>query len=381
VALLPPLLTGDSFADWLYRALVVLVISCPCALVISIPLGYFGGVGGAARRGILVKGSNYLDALATVRTVVFDKTGTLTQGVFQVSQVLPRNGFGQAELLNWAAHAEAGSNHPIAHSIRAAAGVEVLSPLDSFQEMAGFGVAASLQGRELLAGNDGLLHRENIAHDGDACQANGTVVHVAVDGTHAGSLVIADALKPDAPAAIAALRAVGVDQIWMLTGDSPEVAGQVAGALQLDGYRAGLLPEEKVSALESLLVERSPRGRLAFVGDGINDAPALARADVGIAMGALGSQAAIETADVVLMTESPAKVAEAIQVARRTRSIVWQNIALALAIKGLFIGLGILGIANMWMAVFGDMGVALLAVLNATRVLKGAALPGSATQG
>lgn len=369
VAIFPPLLTGASFSEWLYRALVVLVISCPCALVISIPLGYFGGVGGASRRGILVKGSNYLDTLAAVRTVVLDKTGTLTRGVFKVTQVEPRNGFSEANLLHFAAQAEAGSEHPIARSIREAYGETMDLSVDSYREIAGHGVLAKVGGRELLVGSDGLLHASAVEHDVDLCEVDGTVVHVAVDGEHAGCLIIADELKPDAGQAIDDLRAVGVEQIVMLTGDTESTAQRVAEALGMDDYCAGLLPEEKVNAVESLMRAEAHNGKLVFVGDGINDAPALARADVGIAMGALGSDAAIETADVVIMTDSPAKIAEAISLGRRTRAIVWQNIILALVIKAAFITLGVAGIANMWMAVIGDMGVALLAVANAMRVL------------
>lgn len=369
VAILPPLLTGAPFSEWLYRALVVLVISCPCALVISIPLGYFGGVGGASRRGILVKGSNFLDTLAAVRTVVLDKTGTLTQGVFKVTEVEPRNGYSEADLLYFAAHAEAGSDHPIAQSIREAYGKAVDVSIDAYQEIAGQGVLATINGRDLMAGSDGLLHNTAIEHDVDLCEVDGTVVHIAVDGEHAGCLIIADELKPDASQAIQDLHSAGVEQIVMLTGDTLATAQRVAETLGMDDYRAGLLPEDKVNAVESLMVAQNKNGKLAFVGDGINDAPALARADVGIAMGALGSDAAIETADVVIMTDSPAKVSEAISIGRRTRAIVWQNIILALVIKVVFIALGVAGIANMWMAVIGDMGVALLAVANAMRVM------------
>ena len=370
VAILPPLLTGAPFSEWLYRALVVLVISCPCALVISIPLGYFGGVGGASRRGILVKGSNFLDTLAAVRTVVLDKTGTLTQGVFRVTQVEPRNGFSEADLLHFAACAETGSDHPIAQSIRDAYGKTLDESVDAFQEIAGQGVLATVGGRKLLAGSDGLLHNASISHDTDLCEVDGTVVHVAVDGEHAGCLLIADELKPDASQAIQDLRLAGVEQIVMLTGDTEATAQRVAEVLDMDDYRAGLLPEDKVTAVELLMAAQAHDGKLAFVGDGINDAPALARADVGIAMGALGSDAAIETADVVIMTDLPAKIAEAIALGRRTRAIVWQNIILALVIKVIFIALGVAGIANMWMAVIGDMGVALLAVANAMRVMR-----------
>jgi Cd2+/Zn2+-exporting ATPase len=304
-----------------------------------------------------------------VRTVVLDKTGTLTQGVFRVTQFEPRNGYTEADLLHWAAQAEAGSNHPIAQSIREAYGELAANPLGAYQEIAGQGIRASVAGREVLAGSDGLLHYANVEHDADLCEVDGTVVHVAVDGEHIGCLVIADELKPEAQQSIRDLRAAGVEQIVMLTGDAAPVARQVAQALGVDDYRAELLPEEKVRAIETLMSAADRSGKLAFVGDGINDAPALARADVGIAMGALGSEAAIETADVVIMTDSPTKIAEAIAIGRRTRAIVWQNIILALLIKAIFIVLGVAGIANMWMAVIGDMGVALLAVANAMRVL------------
>lgn len=370
VALLPPLLTGASFSEWIYRAMVVLVISCPCALVVSIPLGYFGGVGGASRRGILVKGSNYLDVLAGVRTVVFDKTGTLTRGVFQVTEVEPRNGFTREDLLRFAAQAETGSNHPIARSIRAAYGKEHDFPIDSVQEIAGQGVKTTVEGRILLAGNDPLLHQAQVVHDPVLCEHNGTVVHVAVDGTYAGRLVISDELKADAVHAVQTLRSVGVERVLMLTGDKQAAGQEMATRLGLDDFQAELLPEDKVAAMDRILEEYGDGSRVAFVGDGINDAPALARADVGIAMGGLGSEAAIETADVVIMTDSPLKVAEAIQIGRKTRRIVWQNIALALLIKVGFIVLGVAGEATMWEAVFGDMGVALLAILNASRVLR-----------
>ncbi len=366
IAVLPPLLVpGATFQEWVYRALVVLVISCPCALVISIPLGYFGGIGGASRRGILVKGSNFLDALTQVKTVVFDKTGTLTKGEFRVTGIFPANGFDAAEVLQYAAHAEYNSNHPVARSVLERYGKEVdLSRMGEVEEVPGYGIIAKVDGHEVVAGNDRLLHREQIAHD--KCDIEGTVVHVAVDRKYAGYIVISDTLKEDAVAAIEELHKKGV-RVVMLTGDNEHAARVVARDLGIREYYAGLLPENKVEHIEKLL---HPEGKVAFVGDGINDAPVLARADVGIAMGALGSDAAIESADVVLMTDSPAKVAEAMEVARRTRRIVWQNILFALGVKGVFIVLGILGVANMWEAVFGDMGVALIAILNATRVMK-----------
>lgn len=369
VALLPPLFVpGATHTEWVYRALILLVISCPCGLVISIPLGYFGGIGGAAKRGILVKGSAFLDTLTTVKTVVFDKTGTLTKGVFKVARIVTKNGFSESELLRIAAKAESHSNHPVAQSIREAYG----QPIDDadvtdYEEIAGHGIRAKVKNQVVLAGNDRLLDRENI--DCDSCNVEGTVVHLAVDGRYAGYILIADEIKDDAIKAIQDLKSVGIEQTIMLTGDNRIVAKSVAERLGLDSYIAELLPEGKVEAIEKLL-SRSGKSKVAFVGDGINDAPVIARADVGMAMGGLGSDAAIETADVVIMTDAPSKVAEAIQVAKKTRQIVVQNIVLAMAIKGLFIALGAIGIATLWEAVFADVGVALLAIFNATRVLK-----------
>ncbi len=368
VAILPPLfIPGATSAQWVYRALVLLVISCPCGLVISIPLGYFGGVGGAAKRGILVKGSTFLDTLTAVETVVFDKTGTLTQGVFQVNQIVPKNGFSKTDLLTIAAKLESQSNHPIAKSIVSAFGDVDTSDITDYQEIPGHGVRGKIGNQIAIAGNDRLLHRENIAHD--VCSAEGTVVHVAVDGVYAGRIIIADRLKDDAVEAIHKLKQIGVKQIVMLTGDNMAIAQNIAQQLHIDYYFAELLPEEKVEAIEKYL-RQSGNKKVVFVGDGINDAPVIARADVGIAMGALGSDAAIETADVVLMTDGLSKVAEAIQVSKKTHKIVWQNIILAMIIKGLFIVLGIFGVATLWEAVFADVGVALLAILNAGRVLR-----------
>jgi Cd2+/Zn2+-exporting ATPase len=369
VAVLPPLLlAGATQAEWIYRALVLLVISCPCGLVISIPLGYFGGVGGAARRGILVKGSVFLDALTQVKTVVFDKTGTLTQGTFQVSEVVTHNGLSQAQLLELAAHAGSQSNHPVAQSIRQAYG-QAVNPaaVEAYEEISGHGIRARVKGRTVLTGNDRLLHREAIPHD--VCVVDGTVAHLAVDGEYSGRILIADELKEDAADAIRLLHQQGI-QTAMLTGDSQSVADRIAQTLRLDQYRADLLPEGKVEALEAFLQQASrTKSKVAYVGDGINDAPVIARADVGIAMGGLGSDAAIETADVVIMTDAPTKVVEAIAIAHRTRRIVWQNIILAMAVKGIFITLGAIGIATLWEAVFADVGVALLAILNASRIL------------
>ncbi|MBE9142385.1 heavy metal translocating P-type ATPase [Planktothrix mougeotii] len=369
VALLPPVfIPGATHSEWVYRALILLVISCPCGLVISIPLGYFGGIGGAAKRGILVKGSTFLDALTAVKTVVFDKTGTLTQGVFKVAQIVTQNGFSETELLKLAAQAEFHSSHPIAQSIREAYGQPIeQGQITDYEEIAGYGIRATVNNQVVLAGNDRLLHRENINHN--TCNVEGTVVHLAVEGRYAGYILIGDEIKDDAIKAIQDLKSLGIEQIVMLTGDNGIVAKSIAQQLGLDSYKAELLPEGKVEAIEALL-SRSGNSKVAFVGDGINDAPVIARADIGMAMGGLGSDAAIETADVVIMTDAPSKVAEGIQVAKKTRQIVVQNIVLAMGIKGLFIGLGVIGIATLWEAVFADVGVALLAIFNATRVLK-----------
>ncbi len=367
IAVMPPLLiSGATFSDWIYRALVVLVISCPCALVISIPLGYFGGIGGASRRGILVKGSNFLDALTQVKTVVFDKTGTLTKGEFKVSEIVTSNGFDENTILEYAAYAEYNSNHPIAKSILESYNRDFdNSRIGKVEEIPGHGVKAYIDNKVVFAGNDKLLHKGNIEHE--KCEIEGTVVHVVIDKKYAGYIVISDNLKDDSIVAIKRLNKKGIKTV-MLTGDNQFAAGTFARKLGIKEYYAGLLPENKVEHIERLL---NKYGKVAFVGDGINDAPVLTRADVGIAMGALGSDAAIETADVVLMTDSPSKVADAIDVAKRTRKIVCQNIVFALGVKAAFIVLGIFGIATMWEAVFGDMGVALIAILNATRILKG----------
>jgi Cd2+/Zn2+-exporting ATPase len=371
VAIVPPLiLPGSSPEQWVYRALVLLVISCPCGLVISIPLGYFGGVGGAAKRGILIKGSTYLDTLTKVKTVVFDKTGTLTQGNFLVQEVVTANGLDREQLLAIAVQAEAQSNHPVAQSIRQAYGQSIdLTGVENYQEIPGHGIKAQVNGQMVLACNDRLLHRENIVHP--VCAVEGTVVHIAIDGQYSGRIIIADQIKDDALQATQALHRQGIQTV-MLTGDSQSVAAKIAGQLGIDQYRAELLPEQKVEALEEFLqVAHQGQHKVAFVGDGINDAPAIARADVGLAMGGLGSDAAIETADVVIMDDSPAKVAEAIAIAQKTLRIVWQNIIFAMTIKALFIALGTVGVANLWEAVFADVGVALLAILNAGRVLHG----------
>ncbi|WP_341525409.1 heavy metal translocating P-type ATPase [Nostoc sp. UHCC 0302] len=371
IAILPPLLIpGATSSEWVYRALILLVISCPCGLVISIPLGYFGGIGGAAKRGILIKGSTFLDTLTKVNTVVFDKTGTLTKGTFKVTQIVPSNSdFNQYDLLTLAAKIESHSNHPIAQSIRDAYGQSIdVSVVRDYEEIAGYGIKANVDNKLVLAGSDRLLHKENIAHE--TCNVEGTVVHLAVDRIYAGYIVIADELKEDAREAIQALKRIGVEKTVMLTGDNQAIASRIALQLGIDDYEAELLPEEKVSVIEKLLHTPGKHGKVAFIGDGINDAPVIARADVGMAMGGLGSDAAIETADIVIMTDAPSKVAEAIQIAKKTHRIVWQNIAFALGIKSIFIALSIFGIATMWEAVFADVGVALLAIFNATRVMK-----------
>lgn len=368
VAVLPPLLMHEPFLKWIYRALILLVISCPCGLVISIPLGYFGGVGGSSRRGILVKGSHFLDLLAQVKTVVFDKTGTLTEGRFKVTKIVSKNKFSEDEILRWAAKAEAHSNHPIAKSILEAYGKEInLSTIQFQEEISAQGIKAKIEDRLIFVGNDRLLHNENIEHN--ECSFDGTVVHVVIDKIYAGYILIGDEIKQDAVQSIQDLKNLGVKNIVMLTGDSKTIAKNIAEKLGLNAYFAELLPEDKVRILEDLIKENKS-GKIAFVGDGINDAPVIARADIGIAMGAMGSDAAIETADVVLMTDAPSKVAEAIKMGKRTSKIVLQNIGFSLAIKGIFIILGIVGVANMWEAVFADMGVALLSILNATRLLK-----------
>ena len=370
IAFLPPLINSSAqLSDWIYRALVILVISCPCALVISIPLGYFGGIGGASRRGILVKGSNYLDALAKLKTIVFDKTGTLTRGVFKVTEIVPSNGYSENELLKFAAYAEYYSSHPIAQSIKEAYGDEIISSnIATHQEVSGQGIKAEVNGDEVIAGNDRMLHTENIKHH--ICDVEGTVVHIAVNKIYAGYIIISDIIKDDAKQALDDLRKEGVTDIAMFTGDNESSAKIVATELGISSYKAELLPEDKLAGLEEIMSSAEIKDKVAFVGDGINDSPVIARADVGIAMGALGSDAAVEAADVVIMTDHLSKIPEAVSVAKQTRSIVLQNIVFALAVKGLFVVMGGFGLANMWQAVFADMGVALIAILNATRVLQ-----------
>ena len=364
LAVLPPLVLGGGWAMWIKRALTFLVISCPCALVISIPLTFFGGIGGASRCGILVKGGNYLEALAHTGTVVFDKTGTLTKGVFKVSRVSPAPGCTEQEVLELAAAAESYSSHPISKSLREACPACTLQATDA-REIAGHGVSAQVDGHTVLAGNAKLMEAKKIPYTPD--DGVGTVVYLACDGAFWGSVLISDEVKPTARQAMDSLHSQGVRTV-MLTGDSKAVAAGVAGQLGMDDFHAELLPDDKVRRVEELLADKS-RGNLAFVGDGINDAPVLMRADIGIAMGALGSDAAIEAADVVLMDDDPAKIGLAMRMARRCMSIVYQNIVFALGVKLLFLLLGAVGIANMWWAVFADVGVMVLAVLNATRML------------
>ncbi len=368
LAVLPPLVTGQAFSIWIYRALTFLVISCPCALVISIPLSFFGGIGGASKIGVLVKGSNYLEELAYTETVVFDKTGTLTKGSFAVTEI-QANGMTDEELLELAAYAEDYSNHPISLSTQKAYGKKIdNSRITDVQEIAGHGVQAVIDGMTVLAGNAKLMEREHIPYT--ASNAIGTVVYVAFDGRYAGCIVIADEIKADAPAAIKTLKAAGIRQTVMLTGDADAVGQDVAHRLGLDRAYTELLPADKVDRVEELLAQKSDKGMLAFVGDGINDAPVLARADVGIAMGALGSDAAIEAADVVLMTDEPSKIAAIMQIARKTIRISNENIVFALGVKFLVLILGAVGRANMWAAVFADVGVSVIAILNAIRAMR-----------
>ncbi len=369
LALIPPLvIPGASFSDWIYRALVFLVVSCPCALVISIPLGFFGGIGGASKRGILVKGANYLEALNNVEAVVFDKTGTLTKGVFEVTEVNPQNGFSGKELLEYAACAESYSNHPIAVSIMNEYKTEVdKSRIGNYKELAGQGITVDIDGKEVFAGNAKLMVSRNIQYND--IESVGTVAHIAVDNKYVGSIVISDEVKEDAAHAINELKKLGISQTIMLIGDLKAVGEKIGAQLGVDAVYSELLPADKVEKLEALEAKKTHKGKIVFVGDGINDAPVLARADIGIAMGGLGSDAAIEAADIVIMTDEPSKIATAIKIARRTRTIVFQNIVFALGVKAVFLVLGAAGLASMWEAVFADMGVAILAILNASRVM------------
>jgi len=375
IAVLPPLVFDGAWRDWIKRALVFLVISCPCALVLSIPMGFFAGIGRAAKKGVLVKGGNYLEAFNSLETVVFDKTGTLTKGVFKVTALEPAAGFSSDTLLEMAAHAEAFSNHPIALSVMKEYGKAVeMGKLSGYTEIAGQGVSVSLDGRVILAGNQKLMAKAGVGFR--ESQSTGTKVYVASlndatsDRLFAGCVVISDEIKPDSRGVISALKAKGVRKTVMLTGDAHEIAQAVAAELKLDEAYGGLLPHEKVGKLEILNAQKSAKGKLAFVGDGINDAPVLAMADIGVAMGGLGSDAAIEAADVVLMTDEPSKLCDAVDIARFTKKIVWQNIVFALGVKCVFLALGAFGAASMWEAVFADVGVSLLAVLNAMRIMR-----------
>ena len=373
LAVLPPvvrLMLGHpaQWSDWVYRALTFLVISCPCALVISIPLSFFAGIGGASKEGVLIKGSNYLETLSKVKTVVFDKTGTLTQGVFEVSGV-HHSEMENEKLLEYAALAECASSHPISKSLQRAYGKAIdRDRVRDIQEISGKGVSAVVDGHAVLAGNDKLMALRGIPFIG--CHSVGTIIHIAIDGQYAGHIVISDVVKPHAKEAIERLKHAGVEKTVMLTGDSRRVADQVAGALGVDEVHSELLPADKVAQVETLLADKGGRDKLAFVGDGINDAPVLSRADIGIAMGAMGSDAAIEAADVVLMDDDPLKIAKAIRISRKCIGIVYQNIVFALAVKFACLALGALGLANMWAAIFADVGVMVLAVLNAIRALR-----------
>ena len=367
LAIVPPLVLHGNWSDWIYRALTFLVVSCPCALVISVPLSFFGGIGGASSKGILVKGSNYIEALAHCETVVFDKTGTLTEGSFQVTAVHP-DAVDEKELLRLAAAAESYSDHPISLSLKAACHDSIDSKLvTNVHEIAGKGVQAEFEGHTLSVGNGKLM--ESLGIEEHKCHKVGTIVHVAMDGKYLGHIVISDVIKPDAAKAIADLKACGVQRTVMLTGDRREVAQNVAQQLKLDDVKAELMPQGKVEAVEELLKAKSPKSTLAFVGDGINDAPVLARADLGAAMGGIGSDAAIEAADIVLMDDDPRKLSLAMRISRKTMRLVWENIVFALAVKAVCLVLGALGIANMWVAIFADVGVMVLCVLNAARAL------------
>ena len=374
LAVLPPIIRmimGESamWGDWITRALTFLVISCPCALVISIPLSFFAGIGCASANGVLVKGSNYLEALSDTQYIVFDKTGTLTKGVFEVTGIYPANGFDESTIVGLASYAESASNHPISISLKKYFGKEIKrDSVSDIEEIAGHGVSAVVNGHKVYAGNIKLMHKENIAVDAE--HNEGTVVYVSCDGVYAGCIVISDVVKDNSKKAISSLKKSGIDKTVMLTGDSKETAKRVAENLGLDEYHAELLPADKVEWVEKLLGEKSPKKKLAFVGDGINDAPVLSRADIGIAMGALGSDAAIEAADIVLMDDDPSKIALARKISVHTLKIVKENIWFALIVKAVCLVLGALGIANMWIAIFADVGVMVLAVLNAIRALK-----------
>ena len=370
LAIIPPLLIpGATFSQWIYRALVFLVVSCPCALVISIPLGFFGGIGGASKNGILVKGGNYLEALNSVEMVVFDKTGTLTKGVFKVTEIHAGNEISNEELLEYTAYVESYSNHPIATSILKAYGKDISKEdIKGVEELAGKGIKAVVKGKVVLVGNSKLMDSEKISYS--KAENVGSIIYVAIENKYAGSIIISDEIKEDSIKAISKLKAMGVKKIVMLTGDNKDIASNIGKILGVDEVYSELLPHEKVEKLEMLQKEKSPKGKIVFVGDGINDAPVLARADIGIAMGGVGSDAAIEAADIVIMTDEPSKIAKAIRIAKRTKTIVMQNIVFALSVKIVILILAVFGISTMWEAVFGDVGVALIAVLNSMRAMK-----------
>ena len=369
IAVVPPLLNMGSFNEWLYRALVALVVSCPCALIISVPLGYFGGIGGASKKGILVKGANYLEALSNVSAIAFDKTGTLTKGVFKVTDIVPAGRYSKEEIIKYAAMAESRSNHPIAKSIVDFAGVSDFQ-LKDYEEISGRGIRVSIEDKEIMIGNDSLLHFAEIKHNKEVCNILGSVAHIVIDKEYAGYIIISDELKNDTVEAIKELNNMGIKNLTVLTGDNKYATETILKDTNIKEYYHDLLPNEKAEKFKEFSDKYKGSGSSVFVGDGINDAPVLALADVGISMGAAGSDAAIETADVVIMNDSLMKIAQAVKVAKRTKTIIWQNVIFALSIKALFIIFGLFGIASMWEAVFGDVGVALLALLNSMRALK-----------
>ena len=369
IAVVPPLLNMGSFNEWLYRALVALVVSCPCALIISVPLGYFGGIGGASKKGILVKGANYLEALSNVSAIAFDKTGTLTKGVFKVIDIVPAGRYSKEEIIKYAAMAESRSNHPIAKSIVDFAGVSDFQ-LKDYEEISGRGIRVSIEDKEIMIGNDSLLHFAEIKHNKEVCNILGSVAHIVIDKEYAGYIIISDELKDDTVEAIKELNNMGIKNLTVLTGDNKYATETILKNTNIKEYYHDLLPNEKAEKFKEFSDKYKGSGSSVFVGDGINDAPVLALADVGISMGAAGSDAAIETADVVIMNDSLMKIAQAVKVAKRTKTIIWQNVIFALSIKALFIIFGLFGIASMWEAVFGDVGVALLALLNSMRALK-----------
>jgi Cd2+/Zn2+-exporting ATPase len=371
IAIIPSIfIEGANFNDWLYRGLVFLVVSCPCALVISIPLGFFGGIGGAAKEGILFKGSNYLEALNNVEKIVFDKTGTLTEGKFKVVKVENLSEFNDNEFMKYIAFTEYYSNHPISNSVVEFYGNKIEKEIiENFEEISGFGVKATINSRKILAGNSKFMRMENVILAGNVMNDKGTVIYTAIDGVYAGYIVISDMIKKDSLEAIKALNNMGIDDIVMLTGDSKYIGESVSKDIGIKKSICELLPHEKVEEIEKMEKNKSEKGKVVFVGDGINDGPSLARADIGIAMGGLGSDVAIEAADVVIMTDEPSKIPLAIKFANRTRKIVWQNIIFAFAVKGIVLLLGANGIATMWEAVFADVGVAIIAIFNSMRVL------------